>query len=266
MVWDPFGTIGRALWIGGGQWAGKSTVARLLAERYVATAYHQDYHDARGHEDRRTARRVRQSLPPAGPDPEAAWVRTTPERMAADVFAGFPERFGWTLDDLRALVSPRPVIAEGWGIRPELVAPIVDSPRRMVILVPTPEFRAYQIRVLPRAAALARELSDPERAQRNRLERDRLVADDAVRSAERHGIRVVWVDGTRDASAVADLVAEHFAPYLDRPEPHPGRFDPHPSRLTPTPAGSTPTPGRPAARRDEVSGRRGRRETVGGRS
>jgi len=28
---DPFGTIRNALWIGGGQWAGKSTVARLLA-------------------------------------------------------------------------------------------------------------------------------------------------------------------------------------------------------------------------------------------
>lgn len=27
---DPFGTIANALWIGGGQWAGKSTVARLL--------------------------------------------------------------------------------------------------------------------------------------------------------------------------------------------------------------------------------------------
>lgn len=30
-VWDLFGTLHRALWSGGGQWAGKSTVARLLA-------------------------------------------------------------------------------------------------------------------------------------------------------------------------------------------------------------------------------------------
>ncbi len=29
-VFDPFGTLGNALWIGGAQWAGKSTVARLL--------------------------------------------------------------------------------------------------------------------------------------------------------------------------------------------------------------------------------------------
>jgi hypothetical protein len=47
-VWDPTGTIGRALWIGGGQWAGKSTVARLLAVRHGLTAYHYDCYDARG--------------------------------------------------------------------------------------------------------------------------------------------------------------------------------------------------------------------------
>jgi hypothetical protein len=27
--WDPFGTLHVALWIGGAQWAGKSTVARI---------------------------------------------------------------------------------------------------------------------------------------------------------------------------------------------------------------------------------------------
>jgi adenylylsulfate kinase-like enzyme len=57
-VWDPFGTLHNALWIGGGQWAGKSTVARLLAQRHGITAYHYDYHDARGHNDRGIARHL----------------------------------------------------------------------------------------------------------------------------------------------------------------------------------------------------------------
>jgi hypothetical protein len=75
-VWDPFGTLRGALWIGGGQWAGKSTVSRILALRYGLTAYHYDYHDARGHEDRRIARRVRLAEPLNRPDPERAWVNT----------------------------------------------------------------------------------------------------------------------------------------------------------------------------------------------
>ncbi|MGH8963771.1 MAG: hypothetical protein ACRDXB_00315, partial [Actinomycetes bacterium] len=59
--------------------------------------------------------------------------------------ANFPVRFEWALDDLRCLVSGRPIIAEGWGLRPELVAPIIDSPRQMIVMVPTPEFRDHQL-------------------------------------------------------------------------------------------------------------------------
>lgn len=142
------------------------------------------------------------------------WVDPTPEEMAATTLAGFPVRFEWALDDLRALVSGRPVLAEGWGLRPEFVAPIIDAPRRMLVMVPTDGFREHQLRVLPRAGSMAHQVSDPARAQRNRLERDRLVAQDAVRAAERLGIRVLAVDGTRDADAVADEVADHFGPYL----------------------------------------------------
>jgi hypothetical protein len=213
-LWDPFGTVRRALWIGGGQWAGKSTVARLLAARHGLTAYHYDYHDARAHNDRRIARRVALGEPTADPDPDAVWVHTTPETMAAETLAGFPVRFEWALDDLRALVSGHPIIAEGWGLRPELVAPIVDSPRRMVVMVPTPEFLQRQLRVLPRAAAVGHRVSDPLLAQRNRLGRDRMVAEHAARSAHRLGIRVLEVDGSHDVEAVADVVGDHFAPYL----------------------------------------------------
>ena len=216
-IWDPFGTLRSTLWIGGGQWAGKSTVARLLASRYGLTAYHHDYHDARAHHDRRIARRVSLGEPVTEPSPDSVWVEATPEQMADAALGGFPARFEWALDDLRALVSGRPIIAEGWGLRPELVAPVIDSPRRMVVLVPTPEFREHQLRTVPRAAALATRVSDPARGQANRLARDLLVAADAVRNARRLGIRVIEVDGSHTAAAVADTVAEHFARYLPHP-------------------------------------------------
>ncbi|WP_410578599.1 hypothetical protein [Amycolatopsis sp. lyj-108] len=61
---------------------------------------------------------------------------------------------------------------------------------------------------------MAHRVSDPERAQRNRVARDRLVAEDAVRAADSLGVRVLEIDGSIAAEAVADVVAEHFAPYL----------------------------------------------------
>ncbi|MFB6506097.1 MULTISPECIES: hypothetical protein [unclassified Streptomyces] len=179
--------------------------------------YHYDYHDARGHQDRRIARRVALGEPVEDPTPDHVWSDRSPEEMAAETLAGFPVRFEWALDDLRALFTGRPAIAEGWGLRPELVAPLLDSPRRMVVLVPTEDFRQHQLRTLPRAGTLDVPVTDPARSQANRLARDRLVAEDAARNARRLGIRVIEVDGTLDAVAVAAEVAECFAPYLGAP-------------------------------------------------
>lgn len=140
------------------------------------TYYHYDYHDARGHDDRRIAQRVRRGEFPTGPGWEAVWIQATPEEMADRVIADFPDRFQWVQDDLRALVSPRPILAEGWGLRPELVAPVAGSIGRMVAMVATEEFRQRQVARLPRADAVGHQVSDPQLAQRNRVERDRLIA------------------------------------------------------------------------------------------
>ncbi len=189
MTWDPFGTLHKALWIGGAPWAGKSTVARLLAARHGLTTYH--------HDDRET------------PDP-ARWTDATAEKMLSETLAEFSLRFQGALDDLRSLMSPRPIVAEGWGLRPDLVAPQLDSPGRMVVLVPTELFRQHQLRHLP----LSPEADDPERARRARVVRDRLLAAHAVRAARERGIRVLEIDGSLGPEDVTDVVADHFKGYL----------------------------------------------------
>jgi len=209
MVWDPFGTIGNALWIGGGQWSGKTTVVRILAQRHDLTAYHVDYQGVHAHYDRGDARKARAGEPVGDFDAEWAFVTQTPEEMASDVLRNFTVAFAWALDDLRALVSPHSIIADGWALRPELVAEI-GAADRMVVMVPTEEFRQHQLHTLERARQFSHQVSDPERGQRNRIERDRLVCQEAVDSADRLGIAVVEVDGSRDAEAIADVVAEHF--------------------------------------------------------
>jgi 2-phosphoglycerate kinase len=128
--------------------------------------------------------------------------------------AGFPTRFTWALDDLRALVSAHPIIAEGWGLPPELVAPLLDSPRRMVVMMATDAFRRHQLRRLARARTLGTPVSDPTQAQQNRLARDRIIADHAVDCARRVGIRVIEIDGTQDAEHIANVLADHFSPHL----------------------------------------------------
>jgi hypothetical protein len=214
MHWDPFTTLQNALWIGGGQWAGKSTVAGILAAQYGLVHYHYDYHDARGHLDRRIAQQLRRGETPTEPDAEDMWVRSTVEQAVDQALKHFVERFEYVQDDLRGLTSPNPIIADGWGLRPELVAPLLSSTQRMVVMVPTEEFRQHQLREIPRAHALRQNVSDPQLAQQNRVARDRLIAEDAVRNAKRLNIRVIDVDGSRDAQVVAGVVAEHFREFL----------------------------------------------------
>ncbi|GAA3221864.1 DUF4440 domain-containing protein [Dactylosporangium siamense] len=200
-------TIRDALWIGGGQWSGKTTVGALLTTRHALTHYHCDHHDARAHEDRRIAARSRRGDPP--PDWPAYWA-STPQEMADVAMANFAEQFPWVLDDLRALVSPRPVLVDGWNLRPDLVAGVADAAHRMAILVPTPEWQSHQAATLPRAARFGADLPDPARARRNRDERDRILAADAADRASALGIRVIPIDGTRDPASIADELEDHF--------------------------------------------------------
>jgi hypothetical protein len=57
-------------------------------------------------------------------------------------------------------------------------------------------------------------VSDSELAQRNRIERDLLLALDAAERARELGVRVIEVDGTRPAEAIADEVEEHVGTFL----------------------------------------------------
>jgi hypothetical protein len=208
MPWTYDGTIRNALWIGGGQWAGKTTVGGLLASRYGLTHYHCDYHDSRTHEDRRAAARARRGQPPT--DWLAYWSKLSPAEMADRALEDFAERFPWVLDDLRALVSPRPILVDGWNLRPDLVATVTDDLDRMIVLIPTDQWRQHQAAVLPRAGRVSIEVPDATRTQRHRLERDRILAANAAERARALGVRVIEVDGTRDAESIANELASHF--------------------------------------------------------
>ncbi|GAA0905646.1 hypothetical protein [Virgisporangium aurantiacum] len=79
------------------------------------------------------------------------------------------------------------------------------------MLTPTEEWRRHQAAALPRAVAFGADFPDPDRVRRHRLERDRLLAADAVDRATALGIRVIEVDGARAAEAIADEVAAHWS-------------------------------------------------------
>ncbi|MFL5914912.1 MAG: hypothetical protein ACJ752_04650 [Gaiellaceae bacterium] len=212
--------LDQVLWVGGAQWAGKTTVARVLAVRFPLVVYAYDYHDARSHSARARAEadrfpRFHAFLDALDYDADSVWSRPSPEQMADRAQAIFGERFQMVLEDLAALPEQTPVLAEGWGLRPDLVAPQLQLPEQAIFLVPSESFRQSQLDALERAQRLSTSrLREPARAQRNRVERDRLLAADVVVRANALGLPLLEVDGTEDEMAIAERVEKQFRPFL----------------------------------------------------
>lgn len=198
------------LWIGGGTGAGKSSVAVALAARYRLERY--NWHDARGHATRSRLDRhpVRAALMAMSLDEQ--WVSRSPDEMAETTILFFAERFERVLEDLLALPQSRPIVAEGFGLLPELVSTVIAGPHQAIWLVPTPAFRVLALE--RRSWSTIDGTSDPERARANRLARDERITAHIRRSAEALGLRICEVDGSRTLAEITAEVERHFAPLL----------------------------------------------------
>jgi len=135
------------------------------------------------------------------------WVLRSPVRMAEMELLEFRERFGLVLEDLAAVDAPG-VVAEGFGLLPELVAPHLSSPRQAIFLLPTPAARERNY--ASRGWAGIDGTSDHDRASRNKLERDALLTEHVRRTARSHGLATVELDGSQPLEAIITLVERHF--------------------------------------------------------
>ena len=201
------------LWIGGATDAGKTTVARRLALSHTLALFECDRRDAAEHE--RIAAAVPSYRTFLDMDVEARWVATTPAWLLQNTLASFTGRFPLILESLRALERRgRPVLAEGWDLTPDLVAPYLDDPRRAIWMIPTDDFkrRSWAARDKP---SFRRQVSDPERATENAFTRDMLLGEEIARQATAHGFDVMIVDGSQDEAAIHAALEARFAPFLE---------------------------------------------------
>ncbi|MGI8968197.1 MAG: hypothetical protein ACR2GA_03735 [Chloroflexota bacterium] len=122
------------------------------------------------------------------------WVLRTPEEMAEEVMVCWGERFLMVLDDLLHLPGEGPIIAEGAGLFPHLVAPLLGSPRSAVWLVGAPGFIEQVRSTRGMSVADADHIGDRARAFRNIIERDWSIAAQVQQQAEEGGLSVIEVN------------------------------------------------------------------------
>ena len=204
--------LGHVLWIGGGTGAGKSSVASALAERYGLARYDYDWHDSRDHTERTRPDRHPHRAAFLAMSLDERWVLHTPREMADNAIGSFRDRFEMVIEDLLALPRDRAVVADGFGLLPELIHPLTASHHQAVFLLPTPEFRAVALE--RRGWRTIDGTSDADRARANRLARDELLTEYVRQTAAGLGFATISVDGTRGLDEITAEVDRRFSPLL----------------------------------------------------
>jgi 2-phosphoglycerate kinase len=195
-------------WIGGAPDAGKTTVARRLAERLGWQLYLQDQF-WREHGERATPERYPHYAAFVAMTMDERWVLRSPEEMAAGVVVNSAELFDMAVEDLLALPPEPPILAEGPWFFPGYVAPLLHSPYQAIWLVPTEDFKRGSAARRDKPA-IRHDTSDPARATRNWFARDMLLADHAEAEARLLGLTVWRVDGSKSIEQMEASVEEHF--------------------------------------------------------
>jgi 2-phosphoglycerate kinase len=196
-------------WVGGGSGSGKSVVARRLASRHGLRRYATD--DMMTDHASRSAPDECPSLTKfAAMDMDERWVNRSPETMLETFHWFRGEGFGLIVDDLLRLSGSQGVIAEGFRLLPRLVKPLLSVPANAVWLLPTPEFRQAAFAHRGSLWEIPRKTSDPGRALRNLLDRDRMFTDRLRNEAKSLDLHVVEVDTTMTED---DLVARVTAAF-----------------------------------------------------
>ncbi|MFC9929054.1 AAA family ATPase [Streptomyces sp. NPDC127190] len=202
--------LGNVFWIGGGSGAGKSTIARRLADRHGWRLYSTD--DAmRDHAERTTAEDAPLLHAFIAMDMDERWVNRTPDVMLETFHWYRGEGFGLIVEDLLRLPPEPCVVVEGFRLLPHLVQPLLAAPERAVWLLPTPAFRqaAFRSRSAPGEGFLSK-TSDPAKAGRNLAERDRMFTGRLEEEIRRLRLRAIHVDTTMTEAELTDQVSRAF--------------------------------------------------------
>ena len=192
-----------ALWIGGPQGSGKSSIARALADRFELQLYHVDLRTW-VHEER---------MPPtefASLTMDERWVHADVQRMLGWFVTQSRHRFRLVLEDLRALPDEPACIVEGPQLFPTNVSAVLGAPDQALFLLPVLSEMEERLR----ARGPMQATSDGARARENAVARDLLIAKTFEREARELRLPTLAVD--RPLDEMIELAAAQFAPAVER--------------------------------------------------
>ena len=210
-------TIARALshvyWIGGSPCSGKSTIADSIASEMGWTSYRCDdawyRHEKIVDPDRHPIfYRLRDATG------DAVWMRPVDVQIREEL-AVYEEEFSLILDDLLAMPTDRPVVAEGAALLPNLVHDLGIAADRMIWIVPTPEFQVLHYGQRQWRHDVLATCSDPDQAWANWMQRDIGFAQAVRERADARDLACIVVDGQTSLAENEATVRQQFGLITD---------------------------------------------------
>jgi 2-phosphoglycerate kinase len=195
-------------WIGGGSGAGKSTIAKRMADQYGLRHYSTD-EKIRDHGRRTPPEECPFVCAFNKMDMDERWLNRSPETMLETFHFFRGECFNRIVEDILEFPSDR-VVVEGFRLLPDLVKPLLRVIDQSVWLLPTPEFRRAAFESRNTLWNIAGKTSNPERALQNLLVRDRLFTDRLRKETKSAGLPAIEVDTSVTEDALFDRVAKPF--------------------------------------------------------
>jgi hypothetical protein len=200
-------TLSHVFWIGGPANSGKTTIASIIAWKKRFQRYSYDK-NAMDHLERLAVASGSQWLTPTESQDDS-WVNVLSGSTVSQTLKYFENRFPLVLEDLHAIPTDKPILAEGIGFTPDLIHPYLSSPAQAIWLIPEAKFMEKTLRqkIKPPLTHL---MKHAHRTLEALIIRDMQMVEIVTEQVKAYSLKMIVIDGSVSKQDIAIQVMNHF--------------------------------------------------------
>lgn len=200
--------MGETYYLGGSPCCGKSTIAKMVADKYNFQYFKVDDflegYIAKGAMEKKLllSKISKMTL-------DEIWLKN-PKEQNAEELEIYREMFEYVINDMKLLDNGTPVVAEGAAFLPELINELGVDKNHYICIVPTNEFQYEKYSKRPWVTHYLKGCSNKKLAFENWMQRDYLFASAVLNDAKKLGYSALIVDGTKSIGINFSIVEKVF--------------------------------------------------------